>query len=367
MNPKYERLSEDNDILSFRLSNINVSLANGLRRIILSEIPTIVFKTAPYEQNKENIITNTTRLNNELLKQRLSCIPIHIADLEMPIQNYLVEVNVENLTDTIIYVTTEDFKIKNIVSNTYLSEKDTRDIFPPDKLTGYYIDFARLRQRISDEIPGEKLHFTCELSFGKAVEDGMFNVVSTCSYGMTQDPVHIEKVLGEKMQQWKDADMSKDEIAFEKKNWLLLDGQRIVTPDSFDYLIETVGVFENQDIVKMGCDILIQKLNAVDTMIETDTISITTSINTMKNCFDIILENEDYTIGKVIEYGLYSKYFEGAKTMSYCGFKKVHPHDTDSIIRLAYREEVEKLTIKQNLKEAIAYAIMVYTDIKKHF
>ena len=39
---------------------------------------------------------NTTRLNNEILKQRLSCIPIHIKDLEMPLQDYIMELDIIN-------------------------------------------------------------------------------------------------------------------------------------------------------------------------------------------------------------------------------------------------------------------------------
>jgi hypothetical protein len=110
----------------------------------------------------------------------------------MPLNNYLLEVNVENLTDTIMFVTTENFKIKNLVTGDYLSAKDTRAIFPPDDQTGYFIDFVRLRPRISDEIPGEKINLTCEFSISTAKVDGMFNVVSTCSYGYSVDDVKME-------------------------------------------------------------------------------------------------------------------------------------------------------------------------------
>lgn len=48
----------------------------------------------------------------------------------MPLENYIMEVNVENVTDTTIYVTTKDFKIKDITTDKYLTETDTRDIFP---------------------------------------------------------------------------------------------------------------------------------------------------------------------------------------------------------------------------------------------
>jgi len=82
MNPRIEKSTEDGDTLKFILRDINVSLSNGLRRTILSDIPSVVFKTSPTEENKCNIITNTTRLNNEILKQRLSCVPIHIPTLK---------------------------------------------------------------------------------------------------------------------------------------------------------------------------------------------------------------------------------------------------------------------------------------------
>jgi DNA-directed RNA polymerase subunit L len=367
MNPRIEKIAEDGDKLTFTLRDVNFSLANSLRRTILSDIPTVVFKTTPYEENKCNILVNTSRLNNEILKQRLSCIPIHISDLAMPLQNYIMEVNVENLTDTIMFVTTEDFKIKNLTTNTYLSDKDQKSIFPPNSLTGYYIDFARLRPKISDEIRGEALHLTCEFSIGTAKEDGMFNVVSTATYGFTQDDETIKKELTKKAQEWKDKGLTKDEIEFESKNWGLLDAQRIVKRDSFDFIIQTLGVFTNQEIIKKACDIIIDKLDTLNTSIDTDEIQIHLSENTMINSYDIILENEDYTIGTVLEYFLNSKFYEGTKTLSFCGFKKMHPHDLDSIIRIAYKNDADKHTVKQNLKECIADALTVYKKIQEKF
>lgn len=152
MNPKIEQITEDGDTLTFKLNGVNSSIANSIRRTILSDIPSVVFKTTPYEENKANILVNTSRFNNEMLKQRLSCIPIHITDLKMPLENYMMEVHMENTTDSIQYVTSGDFKIKNIITDSYLSEKDTRAIFPSNDFTGYFIDFARLHPKISDEL-----------------------------------------------------------------------------------------------------------------------------------------------------------------------------------------------------------------------
>ena len=368
MNPQVELNSKHNDeMLLFTLSGVNVSLANAIRRTILSDIPLVVFRTTPYEQNKANIIANTSRLNNEILKQRLSCIPIHIKDVDdFPLKNYQLEVNVENITDTMMYVTTENFVINDLVTGKPIDQAKNREIFPADDYTGYFIDFVRLRPKISEELPGEKIHLTCELSIGSAKEDGMFNVVSTASYGYTVDTVAQEATLEKLKQKWKDEGKNADEVNFEAKNWKLLDGMRITKQDSFDFIIQTVGIFDNIELVQKACEILIDKLQYQDSLIEKDELVIEKSLNTMTNSYDIILENEDYTIGKVLEYFMYTKFYE-TKILTFCGFKKMHPHDSQSIIRVAYREPIDISTIKGNLKECIDGASQVFAKVRKDF
>ena len=365
MNPIIEKSSEKGDELNFTISGINVSLANAIRRTILSDIDIVVFRTSPYEKNDANILINTSRLNNEIIKQRLSCIPIFIKNIEeFPIDKYYIEVKVENISNSIIYVTTEDFVIKDVATDKPISDSKTREIFPPSN-TGHFIDFVRLRPKISDNLPGESIHMTCKFSVGNAKEDGMFNVVSTCSYGFTPDLDKIQEILGKKKADWKQEGKTDPEIIFETKNWELLDALRITKKDSFDFAIQTIGVYSNFDLLDKACNILIAQFNELNILIETNEINIHKSKNTMANSFDIILENDDYTIGKAIEYLLYTKFYEGIQILTYCGYKKMHPHDTDSIIRLAYKENIDLQFIKQNLLECVADAIQIYKRIKK--
>jgi DNA-directed RNA polymerase subunit L len=367
MNPHIEVIDTDDDSIGFTLSGVNVSLANGLRRTLLSDIPQVVFRTTPNEQNKCTIYANTSRLNNEIIKQRISCIPIHIKNVEeFPLKNYLLEVHVENNTDNIMYVTTENFTIKDIVTGKDLSKDKVREIFPPDDTTGYYIDFVRLRPRISDDIPGEKIHLICEFDIGSAKEDGMFNAVSTCSYGFTIDTALQEAELAKNLQTWKDEGKNEEEIKFEAENWKLLEGKRICKKDSFDFVLQSVGVYTNHELLNAACKIIIERLGDLDATIEKDELEIKNAESTIANCFDIVLENEDYTIGKILEYCLYSKFYD-KNVLTFCGFKKMHPHDTYSIIRVAYTEPVEKSTIKGNLKECIAESVEVFAKMNSTF
>lgn len=372
MNPKLSNLNENRN--EFTLEGVNVCIANAIRRTILSDIKTVVFITSPYENNKSNFIINTTRFNNEVLKHRLSSIPIHIKDISIPLENYQLEVDVKNTTDSVISVTTKDFKIKDKVSEKYLSEERVKEIFPPFipnlKDSEYYIEFVTLRPKISEDIEGEQIKLTCDFSLGTAKEDGAFNVVGTCSYGMTVDVTEMKEKLKVQRQKWKDENKNTEEIEYESKNWELLEGKRCVKKDSFDFIIESIGVFETNELVINACEIIINKLSIFDSDNDNDRVEITVSKNTMDNSYDVRLENEDYTIGNLIQYVLYTKFFEGKggeKSLSYCGFKKLHPHDSYSIFRLAFIENQEKTYIKNILKIAITDCIEVFKKIRGLF
>lgn len=366
--PRVEVLSGAQDEeLQFTLSGVNVSIANSIRRVILSDIPIVVFRVSPNEKNKCSIIINMCGLNNEIVKHRLSCIPIHIKDLDdFPLKNYVMELNVQNNTDTTMVVTTKDFVIKDLVSGKPLPEDKTREIFPANSLTGDYIDFVKLRGKPSEDIKAKAIHLICEFDIGTAKEDGAFNVVSTCSYGNTIDTANQEAKLQQLKQKWKDEGKKESEIEFEAKNWKLLEGKRIFLKDSFDFTIQTIGIHTNGELLLLACQIMLQKLENLDAIIDKDELEIKSADNTMQNSFDIVLENEDYTIGKVIEYFLLTNYYE-KNIMTFCGFKMMHPHDTYGIIRVAYREPVDISYIKGNLKECITYSKDTYTKLRKEF
>jgi DNA-directed RNA polymerase alpha subunit len=367
MNPNISNISEEGDVYKFTLSGINVSLANAIRRTILSDIPINVIKTDNYLDNQCNILINNTRLHNEILKQRISCIPIHIKELDLLPDKYILEVDVENNGSNTIYVTTEDFKIRNKNNDNYLTIEETRKIFPPCQKTNSFIDFARLRPKISSTIPGEHIKLTAEFSVGTAKDNSMYNVVSKCSYGNTLDPLKISEFWEQYEQKLLTEKMTKEEIEFQKKNFYLLDAQRHFIPDSFDFVIQTLGIYDNKEIVKKSCIIIQNKLIELIKAVDSDTIPINYSETTMDYCFDIILENEDYTIGKVLEYLLYEKYYVTDKVFSFCGFKKFHPHNTDSVIRVAYVSANDKNMVKQHLRLVCIDASEIFKRIYELF
>tara|TARA_Y100000389_G_scaffold205142_1_gene264010 strand:- start:4329 stop:5435 length:1107 start_codon:yes stop_codon:yes gene_type:complete len=364
MEPTIANVDENLDFITFTLTGVNVSIANAIRRIIISEIPCFVFRTTPNEDNKISILKNTSRLNNEIIKQRLSCIPININDLEFNYKDHTIEIDLVNDTNSIKYVTTEDIKIFNNKTNSYLSKSIVNNIFPPDKHTNDYIDILRLRPKISDTIHGEHIKLNGDFDIGTAKQNSCFNVASTCSYKMTQNILEANKA-------WLPIEQTllkeNKDIELEKHDWMAIDGKRFVIPDSFDFIIETVGQYTNKELVIKACNIIINKMNNLTKNMNNDQTLIVKSDTTIPNSFDVILYDEDYTLGKVIEYILHDIYFKTNNILSFCGFKKEHPHIDKSIIRIAFNSpstESDVFTIFSEINNRID---TIFTIIASQF
>jgi len=369
MNPSISNPLEERETYSFTLSGINVSFANALRRTILTDIPTVAFHTENYKDNDCKVAVNTTRLHNEILKQRLSCIPVHmgIDELDILPGNYVMELDVLNETEQMIIITSHDFKIRNKSNNNYLTQEEVRKIFPPHPLTQMYIDFARVRPKISDSIPGEQLKLTAEFSVRTARENSMFNVVSKCAYSNTIDIEKVKQVWDEREQVLRADKTPIEDIEYEKRNFYLLDAQRQFVPDSFDFVIQTVGVYENKQIVEKATKVLHDKLVNFVTLLDNDAVPIQVSETTMENCYDVVLENEDYTLGKILEYVFYNNLYIKEKTLSFCGFKVFHPHNTSGTLRIAYTNKTDKGLITQHLRDACVEAVEVFSKLANFF
>ena len=368
---KITNIEENNNILKFNVSNINVSYVNAIRRIILSDIPCAVFLTYPYEKNLVNIEINTSRLNNELLKQRIGCIPIYlnVLDDKINVEDYLIELHVKNTSNTIMYATTKDFKIKDLKMQKYLSESIVREIFPPDNITGDFIDIVRLRPSIYDTVESgryEEIKFDAKLSIGMAKENGMYNVVSTCSYGNTVDNVKVKEEWNKRYEQLKKIHTS-EEINKLQNDFMYLESKRLYIPNCFDFIVESIGIYSNFKIIELACSILIKKLYKIIQDIKENSDNIKEINDTMENCYIITIVDEDYTVGKILDNELFKNYYNDKKLLTFNGFIKYHPHDKDSYIKLAFKDMINVNDIINIIDECVNNSILKINTIKQYF
>ena len=351
-------------VLEFTIKNANVSIVNGLRRTLLTNIPSSVI-----DSKQSDFYTNTGRLHNEILKQRLDCIPVHIKDTSV-LSDLLLEVEITNDTDMLMYITTRDFKIKNISTDTYLTDEAVEKIFPPSKLTKSFVLFSRLRPKISNDIPGEKLHFTARFKEGTAKENGAYNVVSIAAYANTPDKSSQAEQWDQIEENLQKKGLNQKDIDYERKNWYTLGAKRIYLKDSFDFKCQSVGVYTNLELIHLACDKIKEQLKDVHDKCSSQIYEINMRSTAMKNSADFILQGYDYTIGKIIEYILHEEYYKkNDNLLSYIGFIKNHPHDDYSIIRFAFKEEDD--FNKENIYNLVMYSCSkaddIYNAIKEYF
>lgn len=362
----YDRNDKSIMELKFTLHHVDVSIANSIRRVILSEIPTLVFDSLDKEDiNEENITIkkNNTILNNEIIKQRLSCIPIHIDNLnDFAYKNYRVVLDVENKEFERRIVTSEDFKIINIQDESYIDDDKTRSMFPRCSITKQFIDIVHLEPAVDDK-HHDSIRLDCGMKIGRAKENGAYNVVSNCTYMYTKDEVKIEQewnAIVEKLP----ADKEIREIR--RRDFMNLDAERIYKHNSYDFTVQTVGVYSNHQIVRMACDIMVAKLKSFFRRITENVNLISENRVFMDNCYEILIEGEDFTLGKVLENVIYQEYFVTKPSkLSYISSYKDHPHEQYIKLRIAYNDNVEKNDILGDMKNVVEKCIFVYTQIKQ--
>ena len=398
---------ENNVLYSFEIHNIDVSYVNGLRRVITSEIPTLVFNTSPHAEDKSNIIVNDTSTTNVVLKHQLSCIPIYIPlvddveeedvedveDVEdeyeesknsqqitrqsksksnLIVDNYQLVVDIENDTDMFMDITTEHFHLVHKTKpNKSKDEEITRKAFvpyiPPSEAGNYYIQFARLPPRVADKAP--RLHLTCDLSIKTCKENGAYNVVSKVVATAIQDETRVIQELEKAKQLWKDENKTKDEIKFYEANWLLLDAKRFINPHMHYFEVETLGIYDAKELIRKACNIMIKKLEILHTLFVEGKIDIHESNNIIEQCYDIKIPNDTYTLGNIIEHELYALFFESIKDLEYISYSVKHPQHNYGCLTMALHDKSKTTTtLTSMISDAIkTQCIKKYAHIKAQF
>ena len=169
-------------------------------------------------------------------------------------------------------------------------------------------------------------------------------------------------------QKWKDEGKTDKEISFEAANWKLLEGLRYVKSNSFDFVLQSVGIYENSEILAKAASVLIEKFQNMRTAIENDELIVKPAETTLPNCYDITLENEDYTIGNILNNEIYDVAYTTLKVLDYVGFKKMHPHDSDSVLRISLIDVNKGVSdIKMLFKAITSSAIAKLQTFKGHF
>lgn len=222
------KLSMNGYRLDGELKNVPVAFVNALRRICLSEIPTVVLTNV-------EIVENTSSMTHEMVRHRTEQLPANVrADEVGVIRDTKIEVKI-GAEDKELNVTTDDFVVMGPRKNVLLYD---RDLDEP-------ILFMRL-------FPGENLHIRATLGIANT---GVSQAcVSTFKNHIDPERAEVDRGL------W--IDNGGDPREFDnfhiQRSYAVDDSGR---PYWFDFALESIGVTKATDILKKAVEVLQNKIS----------------------------------------------------------------------------------------------------------
>jgi DNA-directed RNA polymerase alpha subunit len=338
-NYSYESKSDKH---SFDIHDMDLAIANSIRRIILTEIPIIGF----YGEDEPtiDILINTGPLHNEFMKHRIGLIPINVSEKITDIYNdndYKFNLNILNNGSSTINITTANFT--GSYKDQELTASELNELFPPNPITKDHILITRLRT-------GEEMHFNANAIKRNAKTNASFSAVSLANFYFIEDATEAAK---------------NDNILDKQRSYVK---NQYGDPILLKFEIESVNKLSYVYLFSKAIDILIAKLNLLITNIENNDIFIEQVPN---NPFSVNfhIENEDDTLGNVIQSLLHNKYIRSTikhkgLICSYVGYICPHPLKQLMIVRLTLEDQTDSEKFKQFLIDN-CYEIIRTLDIIK--
>ena len=348
---------------------LDKSIINGIRRTLLTDIPTIAFKTDDHLSEKDiEIVSNTTSLHNEMLLQRISLIPIYLNPDDY-MKNYLFELKVTH-TDKkpFQFVTTNDMNIypllpdiqkridnldlededndfeeldnllnsnnpANYDMNNPLNQSNKDKILRPFKFRGKknYILISELKNTNSEDLKQEiHLFGSPSVSIGK--ENSRFQSVSCATSSFLKDEDLIETIFKERLELQNITD--KDEIEVFRKRFMLSESEKYYhrdfenEPYRYNFKIKSCHYFNSSDLFKRAITILIDKMKNLKLSFIKLLQQGETSISSLKVndfTYHYIINDEGHTLGNIIQSHIARRCINDKSILKLCGYKKSHP------------------------------------------
>lgn len=370
-------IKRDNKII-FKVKDVDVSILNSIRRVILAEIENVAFEFKPFntgEQQKIKIFTNTCPLHNEIIEQRLSMLPINLTVneiLDFDENNYKFVINKKNETNTLMNVTTDDIEIFDNNNKKY-DDKFIKRVFPKNKYSGDHILITKLKPNLINIKDGNEINIEMKATKDKAQNYSGFGYVSQCVYYNIVDEKKAEKELKKRLEQFvKDNNPTKEEKESFINDFNNLDRDRYFhkndfdEPNYFEYMIESECLTSPEYLFYKAITILDNKLQNVISKITDDTFTFD-YVKNSKNMYDIKIENEKHTLGNLIQALFYNIFIrkDNKEVIEYIGYNCPHPLDNNMLIKIKFKNDESNENIKKIFIDGLEEIQVQINSLKK--
>ncbi len=352
-------LQPSRNTLKFRLAPTDVAYANALRRVVLTEVECVAFRSEILEDGTTSgikILKNSTPMSNEMLAHRIGLIPIHVANpLEWDSESHTFKLNVTNDSPDSIDVVASDIKVLRVREpGEEFAPVPSVEFFHPDPYSKETVLIAVLKGHVATQDP-EVLSFEATATLGTGRENAQFIPVSQCSYAYTPDTnpervrEHFEawlsshkKISAEELAQnpTKKEELEREFKTMEIARCFVINEQG--EPNSFDFVLESVGVLDPVYIVARAIQVLQEKVTfyaSVDTGDLPLNVQIRPADAKMKG-FDFVFQGEDHTLGNILQTWMDANLMD-TNEITYVGYKVPHPLKDEMVLRVGVEDGKE--------------------------
>jgi len=386
-------LTGDEHILGrFILQNTSTTIANVLRRCILTETRSVSFHAdlTNVADPGIHIRKNTSVIFNEMLAHRLTLIPLAVRSIdEFDPTRYQCVLTVKNDkkgSSDILHVTAADFRVHEKQEDGQfvdVGEPAAAAMFPKDPITRQASLIVSLKSQWNPEQPPEEVDLTAYPVIGTGRDFMGFCPVTQCSYENTRDsdPVRQEQFFKEWLASFKkieDRDaVAPDVIEKHRQEWSTLAIQRCFKvdakgePNSFSFMVESVGVRPVRDLVAEGIQAAVKLVAPyADATTSFADLDVTTQPpDSRMNGIDIVFEGQEHTLGNLLQTLITELYIDTEAPDSpivYAGYKVRHPLHRAMTLRLGFREgsTVDMAAVSRSIVAAAAErARIIFEDL----
>ena len=323
---------------SFEINNIDLAIINGIRRVILTDIPIpgIIGEKLENDDPSVDILINNGALHNEIIIHRIGLIPICLKEDE--IDDYKdnsihIELNVKNTTNKMLDVRTSDITATRETATrntTNITKEELGSIFPANKISGDHILITRLRT-------GEHLHFKAKVVKRTGRDNASFNPVSLSNFSYIQDP--------------KEADKKTNILDKERSYYKNKYGDAVRFKFDIESINHNIGpkylVSKSLDIIMNKLELLRRELNnepAVATAATAPTKVKIQQFQDIAGTYEFIIEDEDDTLGNIIQSYIHNHFirennkYKDKISCTYIGYICPHPLKSLMILRISLED-----------------------------
>ena len=355
---------------TFDVDNVDLSIVNAVRRVILAEVPNVAFAFDPYEDVNNDIrfTNNTSSLHNEFMGHRISLIPINLTLKEIKEwdpANFGFRINMKNEGTEMLLVTSKQIEVIDGMGEQVSSEVRNR-WFPEDPITNDHVLITKLKANPFNPKEGECFECDMRARKGTAKQHSRWSHVSLCSFINKIDEPAAQEAYKQMMKQ---IDPS---LTDEEKNRIInrfncIDRLRIFSknkygePSRFTFSIETVNsMVLAHELVTTAFEILIDKIKQVASPEKSEI----HCLNPAEHMFMIKIRDEGHTIGNMLQSLIFNMYMRDEKLIQYVGYYQPHPLENDVVIKLRHDQLDTESQIRDFLAESCRIIEQQLVDLK---